>query len=135
MAAIGPTDWSRLLKPEERAKLQERLQAIRHEFNVIYGLAFTERRYGAIHASDGYPGNKGRLVSTLDYEGFHVDVQDHGPLSYWHVHETQPDGKKKTVGGGDAICYEVARIEAVEKLLELLNARAERAAETLTDVP
>lgn len=129
------TNWFGLLKPEEKEALQARLAAIKHEFTVIYGLAFTERRFGAIAAKDGYPGSEGRRVSELVRDSLSVDVQDHGPLSYWHINELQPDGRKKTVGGGDAICYEVARIDAAEELLKLLNARAEHAAEGLTDAP
>ena len=126
---MSQVNWLNLLKPEEMAAYRERLQKLRYEFTTIYGLAFTEGRIGA-----GL-GDPGRRQAKLDYECYRIDVEDHGPLSYWFLQEIQPDGSKKQIGGGDAICYEVARIEAAEKLIELLNKRADLAAEALKSPP
>jgi hypothetical protein len=114
--------WTTLRKPEELAAAKARLVGIKHEFSVVYGLKWTEH--------NTFSGRRRALVS---FEGYHAEAVDHGPLSFWTFEEETIGGTRKRTGSGDSIAYEIAKIEAMEAMVEALDKRAELAAEALKD--
>jgi hypothetical protein len=115
-------EWTTMLTPEELAAARERLGRIKHEFTVVYGLKWTEDTMTSEHRR-----------ARVSFEDIHAEACDYGPLSYWRIERASPGGAREGVDGGDSIAYEVAKIEAMEAMLRLLDARAKVAAEALKD--